>query len=358
MSKRGKSKSKTMPDAAEPQAVSQPEPPAEPAPEPLATSPFMAEPKAETSPFIAVHEDSPPLPVHRNAPANPEKPTLFTVVDDSDERRSEPFRLAKIPEKRKSQSPFQIADPSAGFGGMQALPLPFGAAYGSPASPFTPVGTPVDFGAYGSPHAAPMYAHPYPSQIPPPFAPHAFGPPATYPQPYAHPAYAPHPYAQPAYGHPGYHPPAFPPSPYSQAAYAPPAYGGPSGFPPQENPASFPSDGQSMDDTMSDQARLRSLFGVDHEMGADEILQRCRFLPGVRNIACLSTEESETIESLKSLITRLGYDSSALHLYAGQVALEFIREGSVTLAVQTDGIFAPGVRDILVMAAREISRQA
>jgi hypothetical protein len=36
--------------------------------------------------------------------------------------------------------------------------------------------------------------------------------------------------------------------------------------------------------------------------------------------------------------------------------LEFIREGSVLLAVQTDGGFAPGVRETLMIVARELDR--
>jgi hypothetical protein len=38
--------------------------------------------------------------------------------------------------------------------------------------------------------------------------------------------------------------------------------------------------------------------------------------------------------------------------------LEFIREGSVMLAVQTDGGFAPGVRETLMIIARELGRMA
>ena len=36
--------------------------------------------------------------------------------------------------------------------------------------------------------------------------------------------------------------------------------------------------------------------------------------------------------------------------------MEFIREGSVMLAVRTDGGFAPGVRETLMLVARELGR--
>jgi hypothetical protein len=47
-----------------------------------------------------------------------------------------------------------------------------------------------------------------------------------------------------------------------------------------------------------------------------------------------------------------------LKLYAGSVPLEFIREGPVLLAVQTDGGFAPGVRETLMIVARELGRSS
>jgi hypothetical protein len=43
-------------------------------------------------------------------------------------------------------------------------------------------------------------------------------------------------------------------------------------------------------------------------------------------------------------------------LYCGSVPIEFIRENSVILAVQNDGSFAPGVRETLMIVARELGR--
>ena len=91
-------------------------------------------------------------------------------------------------------------------------------------------------------------------------------------------------------------------------------------------------------------------------MNPDEILQRSRALPGMRNIARVAPKDMATIESLKNLLPNLGFGSGGLKLYAGSVPLEFIREGSVLLAVQTDGGFAPGVRETLMIVARELGR--
>jgi len=62
------------------------------------------------------------------------------------------------------------------------------------------------------------------------------------------------------------------------------------------------------------------------------------------------------VDALKQLLPNLGFGGGELKLYSGSVPLEFIREGSVILAVQTDGGFAPGVRETLILVARELGR--
>lgn len=104
------------------------------------------------------------------------------------------------------------------------------------------------------------------------------------------------------------------------------------------------------------QLELRAIFGVDREMTPDEILQRTRALPGMRNIARVGAQEMATLEALKTLLPNLGFGNGALKLYSGSVPLEFIREGPVLLAVQTDGGFAPGVRETLMLVARELAK--
>ncbi len=91
-------------------------------------------------------------------------------------------------------------------------------------------------------------------------------------------------------------------------------------------------------------------------MSPKEIFERCRALKGIQNIAWVNAEDMATIEALKNLLPNLGFGSSVLKLYADSVPLEFIREGSVLLAVQTDGGFAPGVRETLMLVAREFGR--
>ncbi len=106
------------------------------------------------------------------------------------------------------------------------------------------------------------------------------------------------------------------------------------------------------------QLELRAIFGVDREMTPDEILQRSRALPGIRAIARVSPQDMSTIEGIKNLVPNLGFGGGALKLYLGSVPLEFIREGKELLAVQTEGGFAPGVRETLILVARELGRSA
>ena len=104
------------------------------------------------------------------------------------------------------------------------------------------------------------------------------------------------------------------------------------------------------------QLELRAIFGVDRELSADEIMQRAKGLSGIRGLARLGAKEVATIEGLKNLLPSLGLGSGPLKLYSGNVPIEFIREGSVVLAVQNDGSFAPGVRETLMIVARELGR--
>lgn len=268
-------------------------------------------------------EDAPPFTPVFEAVPEPEGsvPSPFVVVDEGDESSSQSFRPAKIPDKRKPQSPFQIVETGDPYSAMQGMPgYPYPGAYGMPPSPFAPA-------AHFGPFASPL-------------------PPQAY-QPYVLHPYVNHPYApQPAYAQPVYPPASAYPTGY-------PAY------PPQEN-ATPAAPAQAADTAQSPppirQLELRAIFGVNHEMGREEILQRSLGLAGIRNIAALSGPESSAIEALQSLLAKLGFPSDQLRVCAGQTPIEFVREGNTLLAVQTDEGFAPGVRETLMIVARELSR--
>lgn len=270
----------------------------------------------------------------------------FTVVDEKQD-----VRPVKLPERRKVDSPFQVAEPTEGFGfeapaafsaspfesapaaAAAPAPSPFAApAQASAPSPFAVAEPPK--GALVSPSTqAAIAAFSQWQETPPPAVP--------VPQAFAAAPPAPVEAAPPAAAVPAQVPQAF------VAAAPAPA--------PQPAPAAPVEEPQS--DSMNiRQLELRAIFGVDREMSADEILQRSRALPGMKNIARVAANEMATIDSLKTLLSKLGFGSGTLKLYSGSVPLEFIREGSVMLAVQTDGGFAPGVRETLMIVARELNR--
>ena len=319
---------------------------------------FPSQPGARPdSPFAVVHEPAAEVPAVASpftAVARQESP--FTVVDEAQPAPAEFGRPVKLPEKRRVDSPFQLAEPAEGFGfeaPAKAQPTgPFeGAA--APASPFavesapaSPFGAPAPAAAPASPFAVAETPRPAASpatqaaiaafstwQEPAPAA-QPFTPPPPEPAPVVPSAFAPAPAAaQPA-------PPAPSPAPVP---------------PPAPAPAAVATEEYSDSSTIR-QLELRAIFGVDREMSGEEILQRSRALPGMRNIARVGPNEMATIDSLKTLLSNLGFGSGTLKLYSGSVPLEFIREGKVLLAVQTDGGFAPGVRETLMIVARELNR--
>ena len=134
---------------------------------------------------------------------------------------------------------------------------------------------------------------------------------------------------------------------------SPPSFAAPSAS--ASAPASGFGDLQA-DSSSIRQLELRAIFGVDREMTEKEIIERCLALPGIQNIARVNPQDMGTIDALKGLMSNLGFGSGGLRLYAGPAPLEFIREGAILLAVQADGGFAPGVRETLMLVAREFGR--
>ncbi len=269
---------------------------------PFAVVPETQEPSAKASPFSnGLRHDSP-----------------FTVMEDKHENRLEPGRPARVPEKRKTDSPFQVAEAAEGFGF-------------EPAAKTDPQPAQSPFANAPQQHGS----QPFSAEASPPPPPPA---PASAPAPNSTQA------ALAAFGN------WSEPPPINEAPPAPA---------PQRQPEAAISFDESMSDSFSiRQLELRAIFGVDREMNTEEILQRSRALPGIRHIARVGQKDMSTIEGLRNLLPNLGFGSGMLKLYAGSVPLEFIREGAVLLAVQTDGGFAPGVRETLMLVARELGKNS
>ena len=283
--------------------------------------------KRVDSPFAVVNEpEKNPQMSSPFAPAARED-SPFTVVDEAPEAQ----KPVKLPEPRRVDSPFQMAESTEGFG------------FEAPAFDASPLASP--------PAAASPFGQQRPAEASSPFAVDAaatspFGVPQGPAAPPAVPETPPEAFPQ-TRPEPAPQPPVQPPAAFAVETPAAPETK-------QEAPAAF-LDSQS-DSFSIRQLELRAIFGVDREMGAEEILQRSRALPGIRNIARVASKDMATIESLKTLLANLGFGGGVLKLYSGSVPIEFIREGSVLLAVQTDGGFAPGVRETLMIVSRELNR--
>jgi len=265
--------------------------------------------KPSDSPFASVG-DAPP----GQFSAVPQETSPFAKVGEaaSSFKEPEPGKPAKLPERRKPESPFMMADPPEGFGFDAPAPAT------SP-SPFTPAA------------AAPAKSS------------------ASSPFTVDSPAPAPNPF--PEWGQPT---PAAQASPFSSVE-TPRAQATPQSSPQATPQSSSPATDYVSDSSSIRQLELRAIFGVDRELSAEEILQRARSLPGIRGILRVGPSETAAIESLKKLVPLLGL-SGPVKLYAGNSFVEFVREGAVLLAVQTDRGFAPGVRETLMIVARELGR--
>ena len=313
------------------------------------TSPFAiaSEPKAEKEQAAPAS----PFAVAESEPAK--KPSPFSVVSDEAEKDA-----SSIPDRRKPQeSPFQISEPKEfGFEAAPAAAAAAPAEAPAPAlkaSPFevaaaAPAVAAVAAAATPAAAAAPTAANPFSAGWP---EAEATPQPAPAPTPAPAPVQAAAP-VQPAAPAPAPKAPA--PAPVQVAAPAPAPE--PVAIPaPVFTPPS--SDSSSTSDSFEiKQLELRAIFGVDREMTKEEIIQRARSLPGIRQIARVSESDVATVDALKTVISNLGFGSSPIKLYSGSVPIEFIRESKTLLAVQTDGGFAPGVRETLMLVARELGK--
>jgi hypothetical protein len=291
-----------------------------------AAAPAAVSSAAQTSPFAVPAEslaESPFASANAN-PAQVRKESPFSVVSVAEPQ--EDSKTIRLPERRKPvETPFQIAEPQV-FG-FEAAPQV--ARANSPETAPQP-----QF------RASPFELSPQTQHSPPP-SPFAVEQAPVAPAPY--PAHV-SPYGGWAQNEAAHVQPAYTPQPPPQVQAPAPQY-------------PLPPAGQSDSDSFQiKQLELRAIFGVDREMSKDEIIQRARSLPGVRQIAMVSASDIAAVDALKQVINNLGFGNGALKLYSGSVPIEFIREGHTLLAVQTDGGFAPGVRETLMLVARELSR--
>lgn len=279
------------------------------APAPPSKSPFsVADDGPATSPFAIVSE--------------PESP-FASMKDDLPARAAvDPGRPAKLPERRPAAGEAPPVDARSPFASEPLAQSPFDAPAAS-VSPFGATPPPVPASAPASSPFA-FAQEPAPAAAPAPVA----APVEAVAAPAPAPAQAPAPVAAPA----------------AAVVHQAPAA------------AAVQSDSYESDSSTIRQLELRAIFGVDRELGAEEMLQRARSLSGIRHVARIPAAEVATVDAFKRVIGSLGFPGGQVKLVAGTTPIEFIREGGVVLAIQNDGSFAPGVRETLMIVARELGR--
>jgi hypothetical protein len=102
---------------------------------------------------------------------------------------------------------------------------------------------------------------------------------------------------------------------------------------------------------------LRAIFGVTQELNKNEIIQRARTLPGVRNLHLVGSDEAKAMSFLRASVQRMGFgDQNSMSLHTDAGVIDIIEEPGVTLAVLHEGGYGAGVRETLIIIARELAR--
>ena len=127
------------------------------------------------------------------------------------------------------------------------------------------------------------------------------------------------------------------------------------------NPAQQPTVSSTKPSASSgmQQLELRAIFGVDYVLDVNQILQRARSLSGILNVAIVGKQEAEALANFRHAIQGMGLgDFDQMKLNSNRGSVDFISEGNTTLAIQLEGSYAPGVKETLIIVAREIGKLA
>ena len=105
------------------------------------------------------------------------------------------------------------------------------------------------------------------------------------------------------------------------------------------------------------QLELRAIFGVDHELSHQEIRQRTRGLPGIIHVCKVNTKEADALEVLQGCASKLGLeDEESIVMSCPEGFIDFMRMEGTSLAVLRKDKYAPGVRETLIICAREMDK--
>lgn len=128
---------------------------------------------------------------------------------------------------------------------------------------------------------------------------------------------------------------------------------------PQQIPAARQAfDHSSLADNGTAQLALRAIFGVSHELTAEEVLQLARTLPGIRSLNIVEAAEARAIQRLRKKVAQLCFGQQhSIALSSCDGDFDIIEEDGSTLAVlHEDGGYTLGVHETLIIVARELAR--
>jgi len=105
------------------------------------------------------------------------------------------------------------------------------------------------------------------------------------------------------------------------------------------------------------QLELRAIFGVDHELSYQEIMQRVRGLPGILNVTKINSKEVEALQILQECTSKLGLrEGESIVMSCSQGLVDFLEFKGTSLAILRKGKYFPGVRETLIICARELDK--
>ena len=96
------------------------------------------------------------------------------------------------------------------------------------------------------------------------------------------------------------------------------------------------------------QLELRAIFGVDHELSHQEIIQRMRGLPGIVDVAKVGSAEAEAFVTLQNCAAKLGLaKGQSIVVSCPRGVIDFLEYKGTSLAILREDKYFPGVRETL-----------
>ena len=311
------------------------------APQPSAPSPFEA--VSSQAPYSPAESASAKIPEPRqpeNPAAQPQEPNPFQIAPQNAPQQQ---GHGTPPQQQEAAPPHGPSNPQGTGGfemkGFAAGPAPMNQLEKAPlggdkgggdqapppaADPFAGMDLPRGGGGGGGSAPAAEEAQPAPAPAPEPVAEFV----AADPEPEPEPEPAPERVQQQA-------------PPPKQKEKAAPA------------PVQKPMGSSVTSDTK--QLALRAIFGVDHELSHQEIIQRARSLPGISGVAQVSADQASALNTLRDCAGNLGLkDEESIVMSCPEGFIDFLGSGGTSLAILRDGDYPPGVRETLLIVASEL----